>query len=582
MTMFKSVSNGRTGLYRVWYYLLHKNARQVLGRDVFNISKEEDRSMWYRPMDELRKRYGNDASWNGKQAVTYRHYLISPDPKDKCDLPTLQKLTARWVEKFFSEYQVAAVYHDDNENGIPHAHIIVNNTNIVTGKRLRISNQMRDEAMPNLVQRLSYELGLSALPNLHPGKPVETTQHDRLSRAERAKGKGRNQAEQWRRPSWVAQIREQIETIAKEAQGPLSFDEFRGRMRACGYDAYRTKRGYTYVHPRGYIDKQGIEQHWKVTGKRLGLKYTPYGMARWLSIGAEQPLAQDLLRQATKREAAAFRRYAELYMSLIPDVTTQDRINAFTVIVREGINHASDFQEAIARLKQEAETLSLRIQHIDALIARNQNLLKLAGEYETHLPTAIRLNDYLAAAGKEDIARRYQLAHKSELESFERARDALEKESLSEPSDIDGLRDRVKAHEQQRDQLIGERESLRDRQHKLSEAAVISRQITEARLEAKEKTAVQYTYRSSSQDTAVEKVAIRKRQDERGRAQYDVIRTKHTHYQKIETARQGSVSSQENLLQRKAQEATRSLKRPACEHEPPQEQKQAQKGFEER
>lgn len=36
----------------------------------------------------------------------------------------------------FGNYEVAVVYHDDNERRIPHAHVVVNNTNLNTGHRL--------------------------------------------------------------------------------------------------------------------------------------------------------------------------------------------------------------------------------------------------------------------------------------------------------------------------------------------------------------------------------------------------------------------------------------------------------------
>lgn len=42
--------------------------------------------------------------------------------------------------KFFGDYQVAIVYHDDNQNRIPHAHLIVSCTNPVTGNRLHADN----------------------------------------------------------------------------------------------------------------------------------------------------------------------------------------------------------------------------------------------------------------------------------------------------------------------------------------------------------------------------------------------------------------------------------------------------------
>ena len=37
---------------------------------------------------------------------------------------------------------MAVIYHDDNRQRIPHAHIVVNNTNLETGNRLHIPNAL--------------------------------------------------------------------------------------------------------------------------------------------------------------------------------------------------------------------------------------------------------------------------------------------------------------------------------------------------------------------------------------------------------------------------------------------------------
>ena len=51
---------------------------------------------------------------------------------------------------------MSIVYHDDNENGIPHAHVVVNNTNVVTGRRLQDPDP-KELKLP--LQRMAYERG---------------------------------------------------------------------------------------------------------------------------------------------------------------------------------------------------------------------------------------------------------------------------------------------------------------------------------------------------------------------------------------------------------------------------------------
>lgn len=53
---------------------------------------------------------------------------------------------------------MAIVYHDDNKGRIPHAHVVVNNTNLAMGRRI----QERDpRAIKRSVQKLASDMGLS-------------------------------------------------------------------------------------------------------------------------------------------------------------------------------------------------------------------------------------------------------------------------------------------------------------------------------------------------------------------------------------------------------------------------------------
>ena len=150
MPMLKAI-NGHTGCSRIEDYL-EKNGRALM-RDFFNLSWDEveDKGLdtalkneveWALEMDALRHDYGNDTPWKGQRAITFRHYVISPDPSDSIGLEGLRELTHAWVKKHFSDYQVAVIYHDDNKQRIPHAHVVVNNTNLATGRRLHIPNAL--------------------------------------------------------------------------------------------------------------------------------------------------------------------------------------------------------------------------------------------------------------------------------------------------------------------------------------------------------------------------------------------------------------------------------------------------------
>ena len=144
MPIIKPIS-GRTGCGGVFRYLT-KDGR-ALAFDYLNLPApalepaEEPPEYapynWARDMDATRKEAGNDAPWHGKPARTYKHYVLSLDPGDRIGLSDLRRLTMAWVRENFSDFEVAVVYHDDNAGRIPHAHVVVNNTNVSNLRRLQ-------------------------------------------------------------------------------------------------------------------------------------------------------------------------------------------------------------------------------------------------------------------------------------------------------------------------------------------------------------------------------------------------------------------------------------------------------------
>lgn len=147
---------------------------RALAWDYINLS-EKEAAHWDQVMDSTRKDYGHDKDWHGKASRQYTHFIISPDPRDAVDLDTLRELTTRWAAEMFGgpteddfdnigvlgDYQVAIAYHDDNTNHVPHAHLIVNATNLHTGKKMEIKNDINEHLMPERLQEIAAELGLS-------------------------------------------------------------------------------------------------------------------------------------------------------------------------------------------------------------------------------------------------------------------------------------------------------------------------------------------------------------------------------------------------------------------------------------
>jgi hypothetical protein len=171
--------------------------QRAIGRDFINLTDEQF-DTWDFEMDQTRKIMGTDSDWRGKPCVRYQHFVISPDPRDKVDLDTLSKLTVEWAQEMFGKgdgsdgrlgnYEVAIVYHDDNTDHIPHAHIIVNNSNLGEGySRLQISNQQNKSLLPNRVQEISKKYGLRYFDNdeKQARAKEKIKKGDRVSKAER-------------------------------------------------------------------------------------------------------------------------------------------------------------------------------------------------------------------------------------------------------------------------------------------------------------------------------------------------------------------------------------------------------------
>lgn len=140
------------------------------------------RGNWARYMDDLRKAAGCDRRTGGREgkAVTYRHYVLAPDPEDGIDLATLRAYAKEWVVKAFGPGATAAiVYHDDNHErlkkglqGIPHAHICVNALNTETGRQWHFTNaDLARQA--NVAQELAEKYSLAPLPRMRASDAKE-------------------------------------------------------------------------------------------------------------------------------------------------------------------------------------------------------------------------------------------------------------------------------------------------------------------------------------------------------------------------------------------------------------------------
>ena len=266
--MLKTIA-GHTSARGICRYLTRKN--RALASDYINIEAPEGvRGFdWAEAMDATRRAFGNDLPWRGKRVRTYKHYVVSPDPRDSIGLEALRELATTWAAEHFSEYEVAIVYHDDNEHGIPHAHVVVNNTNIETGRRLQDPDP---KALAASLQDIAERQGLSALrPPKHTGVAARAQRrnpkrHPETYRSEYVRRAERELAERGEY-SWTADIRARVRIARTVAR---SEEEFRSILGTIGVTVSDNS---PKAQRRDWIYALAEHPARRISGERMGLAY---------------------------------------------------------------------------------------------------------------------------------------------------------------------------------------------------------------------------------------------------------------------------------------------------------------------
>lgn len=269
--MLKTIA-GHTSARGICRYLTRKN--RALASDYINIDAPDpvhpEMSFdWARVMDSTRRAFGNDLPWRGKRVRTYKHYVVSPDPRDGIGLEALRELATAWTAEHFSEYEVAIVYHDDNERGIPHAHVVVNNTNIETGRRLQDPDP---KALAASLQDIAKKQGLSALrppepsgvaaraQRRNPRRAPETYRSEYVRRAERELAERGEY-------SWTADIRARVRIARIVARSEAEFRSVLSSLGVTVTDNSPKAQRCDWIY--------ALAEHpaRRISGERMGLAY---------------------------------------------------------------------------------------------------------------------------------------------------------------------------------------------------------------------------------------------------------------------------------------------------------------------
>ena len=308
MPLLKPIS-GHTSCKGVYRYLT-KDGR-ALAADHLNLDvpeREDATCDWAATMDDTRSRWRNDTPWGGRPCRTHKHYVLSPDPEDHVSLDDLRELTVSWACEHFGEYEVAIVYHDDNAGRIPHTHIVVNNTNVVTGRRLQDPDP---KELKHSLQRMAKERGLSDFDSAEEKASVRgrvrprTLQAEHVRRAEReiaAKGGY----------SWMAGIRARIRVARSVTR---SEDEFKGILKSLGV---KIEDNSAKARRRDWVFSLAEHPTWRVSGESPRLGYGRESLTHGFSLGSSGHLAD-----------AGERRVAELARSSVDlgDLSELERLS---------------------------------------------------------------------------------------------------------------------------------------------------------------------------------------------------------------------------------------------------------------
>lgn len=302
MPYVKPIS-GHGGTARIMRYLT-KDGR-ALAADYLNLEHDSQLQPggdmpvsydWSHDMDAMRSACGTNEPWKGKPARTFKHYVFSPDPGDPLSLERLRELTLEWAETNFGEYQVAIVYHDDNANKVPHAHVVVNNVNLATGRRLQDPDP---KALMVSAQRIAKHQGVAHFHrddrNMNAfqrraakERPPESRQrvYVRKAEAEIAK-KGEY--------SWVSDIRSRVSTARSLAMDEREFMSILAELgvEVSDNSSRNARRDWIY----------SIADHptWRITGERMGLAFGKSSIqARFLMTDRASPEARSRIEEVAK------------------------------------------------------------------------------------------------------------------------------------------------------------------------------------------------------------------------------------------------------------------------------------------
>ena len=278
MAMLKTLARKFGGCKQIKDYLA-RNGRAVTFR---SSSIDLDSAGWDGQMDATRQVFGKDT---GRK---YYHFVISPDPEDGLDAKAVDALACDWVRERYSGYQWVIETHIDN--GIPHAHIVVNSVNPVDGRKIHLDDDdVQADAME--LQRICRDYGYTAFDNFKFTRDEDGSWYARTPRPDRRREVVLQEARPARRHMTDAQRRARYsgkklwtdamhDDIESALQGCRTWPALERRLAEKGYRININRRGVlTFYPPEG-------KGH-PVKGYKLDDSYTVEGLLERLAVRLE-------------------------------------------------------------------------------------------------------------------------------------------------------------------------------------------------------------------------------------------------------------------------------------------------------
>lgn len=332
MAMLKTLARKFGGCKQIKDYLA-RNGRAVTFR---SSSIDLDSAGWDGQMDATRQVFGKDT---GRK---YYHFVISPDPEDGLDAKAVDALACDWVRERYSGYQWVIETHIDN--GIPHAHIVVNSVNPVDGRKIHLDDDdVQADAME--LQRICRDYGYTAFDNFKFTRDEDGSWYARTPRPDRRREVVLQEARPARRHVTDAQRRARYsgkklwtdamhDDIESALQGCRTWPALESRLAEKGYRININRRGVlTFYPPEG-------KGH-PVKGYKLDDSYTVEGLRERLAVRLEGQ--RPNVRMCTE--------------DLVPDVVLPPM--TFEAVASNNLERSKRIERSAARLAAAADAVNI-------------------------------------------------------------------------------------------------------------------------------------------------------------------------------------------------------------------------------